>query len=142
MPNYFKFSVTTTTSTLGLVDNTGIYADPFLQGGAGAGAGAGTGTGTGGSGCCVCPSQTTFLTTLADKLKAMVESLEKQFEELRNSAMSRGEGAILAGVTSSAAVDISIQYVIYIQRYGPPTDGVFDQELLDAIISEFNIPIV
>ena len=140
MPNYFKFSVATTTGFLGLADNTGIYADPFLQ--PNAGTGAGTGISTGGSGCCVCPSQTTFLTTLADKLKAMVESLQKQFAELRTKAISRGEGAILAGISASANVSVRIQYVIYIQRYGPPLDGVFDQELLDAIITEYNIPIV
>jgi hypothetical protein len=139
MPNYFKSSITTTTSSLNLIDNAGIFSDPFLQ----PNTGTGTGTGTGaGSGCCVCPSQTNFLSTLADKLKDMVQSLQVQFEELRNKVAVRGEGAVLAGIASSAKVDVQVQYVIYVQRYGPPVNGVFDAELLDEIIREYNIPIL
>ena len=141
MPNYFKFSVTTTTSTLSLSDGKGVYYDPFLQTNTGSGVGANTGSGIG-SGCCVCPSQTGFLSTLADKLKAMVESLQKQFSELRNKALSYGEGAILASITSTASVGVRVEFVIYIQRYGPPVNGIFDEELLNAIRAEFNIPIV
>jgi hypothetical protein len=139
MPNYFKLSVTTTTTTTQLLDGKGVYYDPFLQTNTGITT---TGSGTSGSGCCVCPSQTTFLTTLADKLKAMVESLQKQFEELRNKAITYGEGAILASVDSSAAVGVRIEFIIYIQRYGPPTDGIFDTELLDEIRREYNLPIL
>ncbi len=139
MPNYFKSSIITTTGSLNLIDNAGIYSDPFLQSNTGIGTGASTGNG---SGCCVCPSQTTFLSTLADKLKAMVISLQAQFEQLQNRVATRGEGAILAGIASSAQVNVRVQYVIYIQRYGPPVNGVFDQELLDEIIREYNIPII
>ena len=139
MPNYFKSSITTTTSSLNLIDNAGIYSDPFLQANAGIGTGGGSGSG---SGCCVCPSQTTFLSTLADKLKAMVISLQAQFTELQNKVVTYGEGAVLAGIASSAQVGVRIQYVVYVQRYGPPVNGIFDQELLDEIIREYNIPIV
>lgn len=138
MPNYFKYSVITTTNPLNLQDGKGVYYDPFLQPNTGTTT---TQTGTG-SGCCVCPSQTTFLTTLADKLKAMVESLQKQFEELRNKAVSYGEGAILASVESSASVGVRIEYIIYIQRFGPPLDGVFDNDLLNELRREYNLPIV
>ena len=79
---------------------------------------------------------------MADKLKAMVESLQKQFAELRNKALSYGEGAILASIDSTANVGVRVEFVIYIQRYGPPLDGIFDEELLNGIRAEFNIPIV
>jgi hypothetical protein len=95
-----------------------------------------------GSGCCVCPSQTGFLSTLADKLKAMVESLQTQFEELRNRAVSRGEGAVLTTIDSSAEVVVRVEYIIYIQRYGPPINGVFDEDLLNGLRAEYNIPII
>ena len=141
MPNYFKFSVTTTTSSLSLSDGKGVYYDPFLQTNTGSGIGGTTGN-TIGSGCCVCPSQTGFLSTLADKLKAMVESLQTQFEELRNKAVSRGEGAILSTIESSAEVAVRVEYILYIQRYGPPINGIFDEELLNGLRAEYNIPIV
>ncbi len=141
MPNYFKFSVTTTTNTMQLLDGKGVYYDPFLQTNTGSGIGGTTGN-TIGSGCCVCPSQTGFLSTLADKLKAMVESLQTQFDELRNKALSYGEGAILTSIESSAEVGVRVEYILYIQRYGPPLDGVFDEELLNGLRAEYNIPIV
>ena len=132
-------SITTTTNTTTLFDGKGVYYDPFLQSNAGVTSGTGNAIG---SGCCVCPSQTGFLSTLADKLKGMVESLQKQFETLRNKVVSYGEGAILATIESTATVVVRIEYVIYIQRYGPPIDGVFDEELLNTIRTEYNLPIV
>ena len=68
--------------------------------------------------------------------------MQKQFETLRNKVVSYGEGAILATIESTATVVVRIEYVIYIQRYGPPVDGVFDEELLNTIRTEYNVPIV
>ena len=88
---------------------------------------------------CCCPSTTIFLQTLTDKLYDMALSLKQQFADLanfRNNNMQKGEGAIIAAITVRATLTVKNEYPIYIQRYGPPINGIFDPIYLDLIRAE------
>ena len=88
---------------------------------------------------CCCPSTTIFLQTLTDKLYDMALSLQQQFIDLqtfKNNTTQRGEGAILASIEVRGSVVIRMEYMYYIQRYGPPINGIFDPIYLDLIRAE------
>lgn len=97
-----------------------------------------TGSTTANSSCC-CPSTTIFLQTLTDKLYDMALSLQQQFIDLqnfKNNTTQRGQGAILAAIEVRGSVVVRMEYVYYIQRYGPPINGIFDPIYLDLIRAE------
>ena len=88
---------------------------------------------------CCCPSTTLFLQTLTDKLYDMALSLQQQFIDLtnfKNNTSQRGRGAIIASIDVQATVSVKMEYVYYIQRYGPPLKGIFDPIYLDLIRAE------
>ena len=87
---------------------------------------------------CCCPSTTKFFEDLVIKLEEMTLSLKVQFEELRNQCPDRnGREVVLADIkVNSPPVIIKQEYFIYVQRYGPPVDGKFDETLLNKIRSE------
>lgn len=87
---------------------------------------------------CCCPSTTKFFEDLVIKLEEMTISLKVQFEELRNQRPDRnGREVVLADIkVNSPPVRIKQEYFIYVQRYGPPVDGKFDETLLNKIRSE------
>jgi hypothetical protein len=85
---------------------------------------------------CCCPSTTNFLETLTNKLHDMAVSLKKQFEELKAIRASSAKGAIIASINASCAIQIKYEYILYIRRYGPPVNGVFDEDLLTILRSE------
>jgi hypothetical protein len=69
----------------------------------------------------------------------MAKSLKIQFAELE--ANSRGtlqeaKGAILAEIKVQGRVVAKYEYVVYIQRYGPPNNGKFDPVYLERIRDE------
>jgi hypothetical protein len=67
----------------------------------------------------------------------MTNSLKEQFEELKkNQGPIDTKGILLVNVEVSANVSFRYEYVIYIQRYGPPTNGIFDPIYLDLIRAE------
>ena len=91
------------------------------------------------SASCCCPSTTIFLQTLTDKLYDMALSLQQQFIDLqnfKNNTTQKGEGAILAAIDVRGSVTVKMEYVYYIQRYGPPINGIFDPIYLDLIRAE------
>lgn len=61
-----------------------------------------------------------------DKLKEYLEKLQK------NIILFETESSL------NVAASVKEEYLIYIQRYGFPNDGVFDMELLRGILSEIN----
>jgi len=120
MPNLFTGS--TTKSTL---SGSGL-------------AGAPTDYSSSASDCC-CPSSTVFLDTLTTKLLAMTRSLQKQFEDLEKNQQPPSIGPRaprLAQISVSATVSVKYAYYIYVQRYGPPVNGKFDQLYIDLINAE------
>lgn len=105
----------------------------------------------GGSGCVQlncssgqikCMSSVNFLETLSDKLMLMTESLQKQIAELtRPPEANNGEGGVyLAKIdTPVMMLGIRYEYVLYIQKYGPPDNGIFDEAILDTLRTELGI---
>ena len=67
----------------------------------------------------------------------MTNSLKEQFEELReNQGPIATKGILLVNIEVAADVVFKYEYVIYVQRYGPPTNGIFDSVYLDLIRAE------
>jgi hypothetical protein len=95
------------------------------------------------AGNCCCPSSTKFLETLTDKLIDMTNSLKTQFAELVRPLPVTGRGGFLiASVSVSASVSVRREYLIYLDRYGPPMAGVFDSVYLDLIRAELAAGII
>lgn len=133
MPNYFdKGSSSYTLTSTGLVPTT-------IQTGTTQGT-VPTTPSTSTNGCC-CPSSTIFLETLTEKLLLMAESLKIQFADLQANAKGTAQvakGAILAETKVQGRVIAKYEYVIYIQRYGPPINGKFDPVYLERIRDELS----
>lgn len=94
------------------------------------------------SGQIKCMSSVNFLETLSDKLLVMTESLQKQFDELtRPPEASNGEGGVyLAKIDTPVMVlGVKYEYVLYIQKYGPPENGIFDETILENLRVELGI---
>ena len=88
---------------------------------------------------CCCPSSTVFLDKLTTKLIAMTRSLQQQFEDLKKNQKPPSTGPRaprLAEIKVSAVVSVKYAYFIYVQRYGPPVNGRFDQVYIDLINAE------
>ena len=73
----------------------------------------------------------------------MSHSIEDRIEEIKKNCNqpTQADGFIFASI-ETPAMDITIgaEYIIYIQRYGPPHHGKFDQCKLDNIRDELNLP--
>lgn len=135
MPQYFYSSVYTTLATSSqLADNIPTAIQPTIQQPTTT---TDPTTTTTSSSCC-CPSTTTFLSTLVDKLYTMAQTLKSQFENYENLAKKQpARGAIFAEIeVADVNLQIKYEYVIYIERHGPPIDGIFDETLLAQIRAE------
>lgn len=106
--------------------------------------------GGGGSGCVQlncssgqikCMSSVNFLETLSEKLLAMTESLQAQFAEMtRPVSNTKENGVYIAKIdTPSMVLGIKYEYVLYIQRYGPPDNGIFDETILANLRAELGM---
>lgn len=122
--NYFQGSLSTQLTGAGLNNPYALMS----QSAAGAGEG----------GCC-CPSSTKFLETLTDKLIEMTTSLKEQFSELVRPPQPSPGGFFLATIPLSATVSTRTEYFIYVNRYGPPINGIFDPIYLDLIRAELAV---
>lgn len=82
-----------------------------------------------------------FFSTLSDKLVLMTESLKVQFDTLRLEALARSsDGPIFASITApKMTLGVKQEYIEYINRYGPPADGIFDPAILETIKQELLI---
>ena len=85
-----------------------------------------------------------FLDTLTNKLLAMTESLQKQFDECVRPAQSGGgeRGVYLAKIdTPKMVLGVKYEYILYIQRYGPPENGIFDETIIGKLRAELGITV-
>jgi len=124
MVSLFQGSVLTTMTTSGL-RNPALSSVTSLSGASS-------------NGCC-CPSSTVFLQTLTDKLILMTNALKKQFADLEaNSGATRvaGKGAFLASIDIKGDITFNVEYFLYVMRYGPPVNGIFDPVYLELIRAE------
>jgi hypothetical protein len=104
----------------------------------------GLGTSTTTAGNCVCPSTTLFLQALTTKLVDMTISLKKQFTDLKNAAIPTGttRGTIIASTTVKGTIRFKQEFGIYLERFGPPSDGVFDPLYLELIRAELKAGVI
>jgi hypothetical protein len=75
----------------------------------------------------------------------MTKSLKKQFAELEANAgkdTKNALGPVLASISISAPLTYRYEYAIYIRRYGPPLNGIFDPIYLTLIRAELAAGIV
>jgi hypothetical protein len=103
----------------------------------------------GGYGCCEsrsapkedsCQSSLNFFTKLTEKMVIMVKSLKQQFEECRKQITTKAKGFLLAEVeVKTAPLNVKYEYIEYIKRYGPPTNGVFDEDKLKKLRTELGL---
>ena len=124
MVSLFQGSVLTTLTTSGLKNPT-LSSVTTLSG-------------SSSNGCC-CPSSTVFLQTLTDKLILMTTSLKQQFADLEANSMGTrvtGRGAFLASIEIKGDIVFKSEYFIYVMRYGPPVNGIFDPVYLELIRAE------
>lgn len=88
-----------------------------------------------------CSAKTlSFFDILSDKLVLMAESINDQFEYLKKNIYVPAEGAVLASITMKPPpLGVKLEYIEYIKRYGPPTDGIFNEGLLQSLRTELGI---
>ncbi len=86
-------------------------------------------------------SSVNFLETLSEKLLAMTESLQEQFAEMtRPPPNTKDSGVYIAKIdTPQMVLGIKYEYVLYIQRYGPPDNGIFDETILANLRAELGM---
>ena len=88
-----------------------------------------------------CQSSISFFSKLSEKMLNMVTTLKKQFEECKaNSKPSQAKGFFLASIdTPQMTLGVKQEYIEYIKRYGPPSDGIFDEVILARLRTELGI---
>jgi hypothetical protein len=89
-----------------------------------------------------CMSSVNFLEKLSNKLMDMTKSLQEQFAELVRPPPSTGSdgGVYIAKIdTPVMVIGVKYEYVLYIQRYGPPENGLFDETILAELRAELGI---
>jgi hypothetical protein len=90
-----------------------------------------------------CMSSVNFLEKLSNKLLDMTKSLQAQFAELVRpppSSGTDGGGVYIAKIdTPVMNIGVKYEYVLYIQRYGPPDNGIFDETILSELRAELGI---
>ncbi len=96
-------------------------------------------------GCCTsnntesCQSSISFFSTLSEKMLNMVNTLKKQFEECKKPA-EKAKGFFLASIEAPQMVlGVKHEYIEYIKRYGPPSDGIFNETILSRLRTELGI---
>lgn len=68
----------------------------------------------------------------------MTKALKQQFADLEANCQktSNYRGLTLVSIEVKGNATIKYEYTIYLQRYGPPTRGIFDPIYLDLIRAE------
>ena len=69
----------------------------------------------------------------------MTTSLKQQFADLEANSMGTrvtGRGAFLASIEIKGDIVFKSEYFIYVMRYGPPVNGIFDPVYLELIRAE------
>jgi hypothetical protein len=96
-------------------------------------------------GCCddnsIDRNSAIFFNNLASKLLEMTHSFEKRIEDIKkNCGGQSARGFLFASIdTPQMNISIGSEYVIYVQRFGPPEKGKFDKCKLDIIRKELKL---
>ena len=86
-------------------------------------------------------SSVNFFSKLSDKLSAMVTTVQTQFNEYKTEIdkFTTPKGIVSKVETPAMVLGVGQEYIIYIQRFGPPPVGIFDPAKLQAIRVELGI---
>ena len=94
--------------------------------------------------CTIDKKSSIFFNTLASKLLEMSQSIEKRIEEIKKNCNTpkQADGFLFASIeTPEMTICIGEEYIIYMQRHGPPHHGKFDHHKLNHIRREYNITV-
>jgi hypothetical protein len=98
---------------------------------------------SGGSGCCcdsIDVSSAVFFNNLATKLLDMSKAIEKRISDLSSRVCVPTKGVKLIEISApSMNIGVKYEYIEYIKRIGPPTNGIFDPVILEKIRKELGI---
>jgi hypothetical protein len=86
-----------------------------------------------------------FFNNLATKLLEMSTALEKKIEDLMNKTClppTYNSFYLVEIDTPSLALGVRQEYLEYVKRYGPPCDGIFEEDKLNILRKELNIEIM
>lgn len=88
-----------------------------------------------------CKDTTRFFSNLADKLQAMAISINDRINRIKEDSCKTIPGAtVFASVDlPTMVIGVKYEYIEYIKRYGPPNDGVFNEEKLELLRQELGI---
>ncbi len=84
-----------------------------------------------------------FLSTMADKLQELSEAIEAKIEYIIKTAVPKPKNLdnhILAAIdTPNMNLSVGAEFIMYVQKFGPPPLGKFDPERLASIRAEYGI---
>jgi hypothetical protein len=91
--------------------------------------------------CSIDRNSAIFFNNLATKLLEMSQSIETRITELENRPCStETKGVFFAAIeTPSMTLGVKYEYIEYIKRYGPPSEGKFDEQKLNSLRIELGI---
>jgi hypothetical protein len=89
-------------------------------------------------GCCddnsVDRNSSIFFYNLANKLLDLSKTIEAKINDLKNTGGVNRELGILVSIsTPSMVLGLKFEYAVYLERYGPPPDGQWDENRLALI---------
>jgi hypothetical protein len=87
-----------------------------------------------------CKDTVKFFGTLATKLLDMAEAIQTKIENIKKQVCAPSRGFLLAEIEAPRMIlGVRLEYLEYIKRFGPPDNGIFNEERLDALRKELGI---
>jgi tRNA U34 2-thiouridine synthase MnmA/TrmU len=84
-----------------------------------------------------------FLSTLADQLQDLTEAVEARIDYIKQTAVPKpkdNNNHILASIdTPNMNLTVGAEFILYVQKFGPPPLGKFDPEKLAEVRAEYGI---
>lgn len=84
-----------------------------------------------------------FLSTIAEQLQDLAEAVEARIEYIKETAVAKPKNMnnhILASIdTPNMNITVGAEYILYVQKFGPPPLGKFDPEKLAIVRVEYGI---
>jgi hypothetical protein len=88
-----------------------------------------------------CKDNIVFYSKLACKLLVMSETINERIKTITSQICSKNEtGVLLASIEAPVmTIAIKYEYIEYIKQYGPPCNGIFDEDKLNQIRTTLQI---
>ena len=79
-----------------------------------------------------------FLKKLVDKLEAVAESVLTNYGCGGKRKLPEGSMVLVTAPVEVPRADIGLEYLVYVKRFGPPVNGIFEEEKLNIIRGEIS----